>query len=71
MKSIEKLSEELASDLVQLYAKYRDQGMPGTMFLGIVEDLKTRLVAQKMLRAMRSSDNGDEKSRPMSRDFVV
>lgn len=44
------LQGQLVQDLLRLYRKYREAGLPGTMILGTIEELKSRLLVQAQLR---------------------
>lgn len=44
------LQAQLLEDLLRLYRKYREAGLPGTMILGTIEELKSRLLIQAQLR---------------------
>lgn len=44
------LQGQLLQDLLRLYRKYREAGLPGTMILGTIEELKSRLLVQAQLK---------------------
>ncbi len=51
MRSLADLKQELVRDLLGIYVKYQQQGVPVSMILGTIDELKTRLLVERYLKS--------------------